>query len=127
MLQDANEAAAEGATSDKAPEVAAPEAWVSHLGGTVGRLARSEAPGLEASEARAGGPEAGAEEPSRPDAPEVTTPEAPTNALGANGRAPGFGQLRLDFEALRKRKGSPSCSDDAYRPLKQRKYIAMDE
>lgn len=43
------------------------------------------------------------------------------------GRVQGFGRLRMDFDALRKRKGSLSCSGDAFRPLKQRKYIAMDE
>ena len=36
-------------------------------------------------------------------------------------------QLRLNFGALRKRKVLPSCDGGAFRPLKQRKYIAKDE
>ena len=36
-------------------------------------------------------------------------------------------QLRLKFEALRKRKVLPSYNGGAYRPLKHRKYIAKDE
>ena len=60
-------------------------------------------------------------------APEVATPGAPQPALDADRRAPGFGQLRLNFKALCKSKGPPSCSGDAYRLLKQRKYIAINE
>ena len=37
-----------------------------------------------------------------------------------------FGQLCMDFEELRKRKGSPSSSD-IFGPLKRRKYIIVDE
>ena len=42
-------------------------------------------------------------------------------------RTQGFGQLRLNFGALRKRKVPPICSGDTYQPLKLRKYIAIDE
>ena len=83
---------------------------------------------------------------SHPDTPKATTTKAPVGryeaedgtpkvassgvtpaASGAGDRALGFGQLRLNFDVLRKRKGSPSCSGDAFRPLKLRKYIAIDE
>ena len=60
-------------------------------------------------------------------APEVATSRAPPNAPDADGRAQGFGQLRLNLEALCKRKGVPSYSGDAYQLLKERKYIATNE
>ena len=111
---------------DEDPEVAAPEARVSRPEGAAREPMRSKAPEAEASEARVGGPEAGAEEPPWSEAPEVANPEAPT-ALGAGGHATGFGQLCLNFKALRKGKGSPRCSRNIYRSSKQRKYIAIDE
>ena len=36
-----------------------------------------------------------------------------------------FGRLWMDFEELRKRKGSPSSG--TFGPLKRRKYIAVDK
>ena len=87
---------------------------------------------------------------SQPDTPEATAPEAPAGrhvaeatvamqygtpevtssgaipaAPGAGDRTLGFGRLRLNFDVLRKRMVSPSYSGDAFRPLKQRKYIAI--
>nr|XP_020147867.1 translation initiation factor IF-2-like [Aegilops tauschii subsp. strangulata] len=97
-------------------------------------------------------PDEAAEGASQPDAPEATAPDAPAGRREAEGKVStqygtpevtssgaspaepgvgdcnlGFGWLRLNFDALRKRKGSPSCSGDAFRPLKQRKYNAVDE
>ena len=72
-------------------------------------------------------PEAEAEGSTQPEAPEVG-PSRPLPAAPGDGRrAQGFGQLQPNFAALRKRRGSPSYNGDAFRPLKQRKYIAIDE
>ena len=38
-----------------------------------------------------------------------------------------LGRFRMDFTALCKRKESLSCSGRTFRPLKHRKYIAIDE
>ena len=83
---------------------------------------------------RPGTPEAAASEQVWPDAPKAaaheasaSTPEVGIRCPVTKGHAPTLGSLRLDLEALRKRKGLPSCSGDAYRLLKQRKYIAVDE
>ena len=127
VLRDTDEAAAEGAALDKAPEVAAPEARVSRPEEATRRLTQLDATEAGAPEARASSRKAEAEGSMQPDTPEVASSRATPAAHGAVGRTRGFGQLRLNFEALRKRKGSPSCSDDAYRPLKHRKYIAIDE
>ena len=38
-----------------------------------------------------------------------------------------LGRFRIDFEALCKRKEASGGDDRPYRPLKHRKYFAMDE
>ena len=55
------------------------------------------------------------------------------NHLGASLAAPHaglhvqrLGRLRVDFTALRKGKESSSCNGGTIRPLKHRKYIAID-
>ena len=90
-------------------------------------MARSEAPEVAAPDAWGRGLEVEAGELSQTEAPKVAFSGVPPNAPDADGRVLGFGQLRLNFDVLRKRKGSPSCSGDAFRPLKQRKYVAMDD
>ena len=62
--------------------------------------------------------------------PQPGTPEA--IPLGSSSAPPRtgrhvqrFGRLCVDFEELRKRKGSPSGSN-IFGPLKRRKYIAID-
>nr|XP_020174401.1 predicted GPI-anchored protein 58 [Aegilops tauschii subsp. strangulata] len=120
-------AAADEATQPDAPEMAAPKDRVSRPEDAIEELVRPEAPEVATPEPRGSSPEVVAGELTQPRVPEVATRGAPQPALDADNRAPGFGQLRLNFEALRKRKGPPSCSGDAYRPLKQRKYIAVDE
>nr|XP_020181403.1 wiskott-Aldrich syndrome protein homolog 1-like [Aegilops tauschii subsp. strangulata] len=60
-------------------------------------------------------------------APEVVSSGAAPVAPYAGRHAQRFGRLRVDIDALRKRKGSPSSRSGAFRPLKQRKYFAIDE
>ena len=72
---------------------------------------------------RARSPRPAADGATPKDASSGVTPSAP----GLGDRAQDFGQLRPNFVALRKRRGSPSYSGDAFRPLKQRKYIAIDK
>ena len=103
-----------------APEAVAPE-------GAAGELGRPDAPKAIATEARASGPEAAADGQVLPRAPEVVAQETPPSALATNGRTPSLVQLRRHLESLRKRKGPPICSAHAYWPLKQRKYIGIDE
>nr|XP_020166144.1 uncharacterized protein LOC109751666 [Aegilops tauschii subsp. strangulata] len=122
-----SEVAADEATLVVAPEATTPGARASYPEAAAGGPTRSEAPGVEAPEARASRPETKAEGPTQPDASEVVPSGAPPTAPGGGGRAQGFGQLRLNFGALRKRKGPPSYNGDTYRLLKQRKYITIDE
>ena len=97
------------------------------LGVTAEGATQSTAPEAEASEVSAGHHEAEPKGSPQPSTPEVVSLGASPAAPRAGCRVQRFGLLRLDFDALRKRKGSPSCSSDAFRPLKQRKYIAIDE
>ena len=118
-----------------APEMAGPEAPSKALEAAPGELVRPGAPKAKAGElVWPDAPEARAGELVRPNAHEATAPEAQASApeVGAccpvaKGHAPTPGSLCLGLAALYKRKGLPSCSGDAYRPLKQRKYIAIDE
>ena len=54
-------------------------------------------------------------------------PRSPVKSPDVGSRALNFGHLCLNLEALHTGKGPPSCSGDTYRPLKQMKYIAIDE
>ena len=96
--------------------------WLTAEGATQSAAPEAEAPEVSA----------GHHEPEPVGSPQPSTPEVVS--LGASPAVPyagrhvqRFGRLRVDFDALRKRKGSPSCSRGAFRPLKQRKYIAIDE
>ena len=86
-----------------------------------------DTPKAAAPEAPVGRREAEAEVSTQYGTPKVASSGATPAAPGGGDRTLGFGRLRLNFDALRKRKGSPSCSSDAFRPLKQRKYITIDE
>nr|XP_020148232.1 translation initiation factor IF-2-like [Aegilops tauschii subsp. strangulata] len=121
------DAAAAAPTPLEAPEAPSPGAHDPCPEVTVEGATRSTAPKAEAPEAPTGHHEAEPEGSPQPNTPEVVPSGASPAAPSAGGRVQGFSQLRLDFDALRKRKGSPSCSGDALRPLKQRKYIAVDE
>ena len=94
---------------------------------TVEGATPSAAPEAEAPEAPVGHHEAEPEGSPQPSAAEVAPSGASPAVPSAGDHVRGFGRLRLNFDALRKRKGSPSCSGDAFRPLKQRKYNAIDE
>ena len=116
---------------DQAPAVAqeadAPEGLVGAPEGATGGLARPDALEATTTEARGSGPEAVAEGKVLPGAPEAAAQGAPLTALAVEDRPSKPGRLRVNLESLRKRKGSPSYNSDAYRPLKKRKYIAVDE
>ena len=61
----------------------------------------------------------------QPGTPEDILPSS-SSALARTGRhVQHFGRLCVDFEELRKRKGSPGGSN-IFGPLKRRKYIAID-
>ena len=96
-------------------------------GVTAEGATQSAAPEAEAPEASAGRREAEPDSSPQLGAPEVASSGASPAAPCAGRHVQRFGRLRVDFDALRKRKGSPSCSRGAFRPLKQRKYIAIDE
>ena len=84
-----------------------------------------------APEAEARGASGGRSEKEPGCLPQLGSPEA--IPLGSSSAPPRtgrhvqrFGRLCVDFEELRKRKGSPSGSN-IFRPLKRWKYIAIDE
>lgn len=110
-----------------AQEADAPEDLVRGPEGATGGLARPGALEASATEARASGPEAVAEGQVPPGAPKAATQGALLSTRAVEDRSSRPGRLRLNLEALRKRKGSPSSNSDTYWPLKQRKYIAVDE
>ena len=97
------------------------------LGVTTKGVTQSVAPKVEAPEVLAGHHEAVPGGSPHPITPEAVSSVASPTVPRAGCRVQRFGRLRLDFDALRKRKGSPSCSSDAFRPLKQRKYITIEE
>ena len=85
-----------------------------------------------APEAGAPGSSAGYQEAVPDHSSQLGTPEA--SCLGASSSAPrasphveSLGRFRIDFDALRKRKESSSDSERPCRPLKHRKYFAVDE
>jgi hypothetical protein len=104
--------------SPGAPEVLAPEVLASAPEEVTRELVQPDAPEAATPAAWASGPEVAAGGQARPGAPEATAPEAPPGPSAAESCAPNLGQLHLNLEALRKRKGPPSCSGDAYRSLK---------
>ena len=120
-----------GAGADVSMQPEAPEASSSgtrdpHAGATAEEATQLAVPEFEAPEASAGCCKV---EPVS--FPQLGAPEA---SLGISPVAPRdgphvhcFGRLRVDFEELRKRKESPSCSGGAFGPLNGRKYIAIDE
>ena len=114
MLPEAPEASSSG-TRDSRPRAAAEGAT------------QSAAPEAEAPEASAGHREAESYSCPQHGIPEVASSGASPVALRAGRHVQRLGRFRVDFATLRKRKGSPSCSGDAFWPLKQRKYIAIDE
>ena len=84
-------------------------------------------PEAEAPEASAGRCEAEPDSPPQLGAPEVVPSSASPVAPRVGRHVQRFGRLCVDFKELCKRKGSPSRSGGTFGPLKQRKYIAVDE
>ena len=96
-------------------------------GVTAEGATQSAAPEAEAPEASAGRREAEPDSSPQLGAPEVVSLGASPVSPRDGRHVQRFGRLRVDFEELRKRKGSPSGSSGAFGPLKRRKYIAIDE
>ena len=119
-----------GAEASKPPVV--PEASSSGARNSPPRVAiegatQSAAPEFEAPKACGGRREAELDGSPQLGAPEATSSGTSLVAPCAGRHVQCFGRLHVNFDALCKRKGSPSCSSGAFRPLKQRKYIAIDE
>ena len=62
----------------------------------------------------------------QPGTPEAVLPSSSSAPPRTGHHVQRFGRLCVDFEELRKRKGSPS-GNSIFGPLKRRKYIAIDE
>ena len=113
--------------SHGAPEASSSGAYGAPLEVVADEGARLAAPKAEAPDASAGhqgvapdrSPQAGALDVGRPDAL-APMPHASPHVAS-------LGRFRIDFEALRKRKEASGGDDRPYRPLKHRKYFAMDE
>ena len=84
-------------------------------------------PEAEASEASAGHQEVTPVHSSQPGAPEAGRLGASSSTPRAGPHVESLGRFRIDFDTLCKRKESSSGSDRPCRPLKHRKYFAMDE
>ena len=78
---------------------------MTHSKGVAGEPTRSGALEVAAPEAQTSSPEVEAGELPQPDAPKFAASGTLPNGPEASGRARGFNQLRLKFEALCKRKG----------------------
>ena len=118
---------AEASALLEAPEVPSSGALDSCLGATAEGATQSAAPEAEAPEASVGHHEAESQGSPQLGAPEVVSSGGSPAAPYAGCRVPRFGRLRLDFDALRKRKGSPSRSSGVVRLVKHKKYITIDE
>ena len=99
----------------------APREVVAHEG------ARLAAPEAEAPEALAGHQEVAPDRSSQADALDVGHPDASVAMPRAGPHVVSLGRFCIDFEALRKRKETSGGDDRPYRPLKHRKYFAVDE
>ena len=120
-------AGAEGSEAPAVPQASSSGARNSHAKVAVEGATQPAAPEAEAPEASGGHREAELDGSPQLGAPVVTSSGAPLAAPFAGLLGQLCGRPRVDSDALRKRKGSPSCGSGAFRPLKQRKYIAIDE
>ena len=94
-------------------------------GASVTEATKHAVPEVKAPEASGGRGEAATDCLPQSGTPEVVPPSFSSASPRAGRHVQRFGRLCVDFEELRKRKGSPSSSN-IFRPLKQRKYIAID-
>ena len=111
----------------EAPEASSPGTRDSRPGAAAEGVTQSDAPEAEAPEASAGRREAELDSSPQLGAPEVVSSGAYPVAPRAGRHVQRLGRFRVDFMAHRKRKESSSCSSGTVRPLKHRKYIAIDE
>nr|XP_020187187.1 tropomyosin-like [Aegilops tauschii subsp. strangulata] len=121
LLSNDDGAAAEEPVSPGAPEVSSPGARESRPEEAPSGTAQSDTPEAGAPEAPASQHGAETDDSKLPSIPEVTSSGATQAALVIGNRTQSFARLRPNFEALRKRKGSPSCSslqlvDEWHRP-----------
>ena len=114
LLSNDGGAAAEEPASLGAPEVSSPGAQEIHPEEAPGRTAQSDNPEGEAPEAPTSHHGAETDDYMLPSTHEVASSGATPAALVIGDHTRGFGRFHSNFEALRKRKGSPSCSGDAF-------------
>ena len=110
-----------------APEASSSGAYGAPLEVVADEGARPAAPEAEAPEASAGHQEVAPDRSSQTGALDVGCPDASAPMPRAGPHVASLGRFRIDFEALRKRKEASGGDDRPYRPLKHRKYFAMDE
>ena len=89
--------------------------------------ARPAAPEAEAPVASVGHQEVGPDRSPHTGALDVGRPDASAPMPCAGPYVESLGRFRIDFEALRKRKEASGGDDRPCRPLKHRKYFAVDE
>ena len=95
-------------------------------GASVTEATQHAVPEVKAPEASGGCSETAPDCSPQPGAPEVVPPSSSSASRRAGRLVQRFGRLCMDFEELRKRKGSPS-GNSIFGPLKPRKYFAVDE
>ena len=113
--------------SHGAPEASSSGAYGSHLEVVADEGARPAAPEDEAPEASAGHQEVAPDHSSQTGALDVGCPDASAPLPRAGPHIDSVGRFRIDFEALSKTKEASGGDDRPCRPLKHRKYFAMDE
>ena len=89
--------------------------------------ARPTAPEAEAPEASVGHQDVAPDRSSQAGALDVGCPDASAPMPRAGPHVASLVRFRIDFEALRKRKEASSGDERLHRPLKHRKYFAIDE
>ena len=114
-------------TPHGAPEASSPGACEARPQAIVDGGTQLVAPEAGASEASAGHREVVPYCSSQLGAPKAGRLGTSLSAPRAGPHVEHLGRFRVDFAALRKRKESSSCSGRTFRPLKHRKYIAIDE
>ena len=113
--------------SRRAPEASSSGAYGAPLEVVADEGARLAAPEAEAPEASGGHHEVAPDRSSQAGALDVGHPDALAPMTCAGSHVASLGRFRIDFEALRKRKEASGGGDRPCRPLKHRKYFAVDE
>ena len=124
---EADGAGAESLMLPRTPEASSSGTRDSCPGAAVEGAMQPTNPEAEAPETSAGCCEVEPDSSHQLGAPEVVPSSASPVAPRVGRHVQRFGRLCVDFEELRKRKESPSCSSGAFRPLKRRKYITIDK